>query len=59
MRALDVELAGADDAHMRGILPGQAKRVGPGEQGTVSRGEGRLAPRPIDPELRDSEGEPA
>src|SRR6185369_16159713 len=30
MRALVVELAGADDAHMRNVLPGQAKRLGPG-----------------------------
>lgn len=59
MRALVVELAGADDAHMRGILPGQAKRLGPGETGTATRGEGRLAPRPIDPEQRHAEGEPA
>lgn len=59
MRALVVELAGADDAHLRGILQGQAKRLGPGEEGTAPRGEGRLAPRPIDPAERDSEGEPA
>lgn len=59
MRAIVVELAGADDAHMRGILPGQAKRLGPGEAGSVSKGEGHLAPRPIDPAERDSEGEPA
>ena len=59
MRAIVVELAGADDAHLRGILQGQAKRLGPGEAGSASRGEGALAPRPIDPEERDSEGEPA
>ena len=59
MRALVVELAGADDAHMRNILPGQARRLGPGEAGHAARGEGHLAPRPIDPETRDSEGEPA
>lgn len=59
MRAIVVELAGADDAHLRNVLPGQAKRLGPGEAGVVSRGEGRLAPRPIDPAKRDSEGEPA
>ena len=58
MRAFVVELAGADDAHMRNILPGQAKRLGPGEAGSVEKGEGRLAPRPIDPSERDSEGEP-
>jgi quercetin dioxygenase-like cupin family protein len=59
MRALVVELAGADDAHLRGILQGQARRLGPGEAGGASKGEGRLAPRPVDPEQRDSEGEPA
>jgi quercetin dioxygenase-like cupin family protein len=59
MRAIVVELAGADDSHLRGILQGQAKRLGPGETGGSSRGEGKLAPRPIDPNTRDSEGEPA
>lgn len=58
MRAIVVELAGEDDAHMRNVLPGQAKRLAPGEPSGASRGEGRLAPRPIDPEQRDSEGEP-
>lgn len=59
MRAIVIEIAGADDAHLRGILQGQAKRLGPGESGSASRGEGHLAPRPIDPEQRDAEGEPA
>ena len=62
MRALVVEIAGPDDSHLRGILEGQAKRLAPGEAGeagTASRGEGRLAPRPMDPEQRASEGEPA
>jgi quercetin dioxygenase-like cupin family protein len=59
MRAIVVELAGADDSHLRGILQGEARRIGPGEEGAAARGEGRLAPRPIDPELRDREGEPA
>lgn len=59
MRAIVIELAGEDDAHMRNVLPGQAKRIAPGEAGGASRGEGRLAPRPLDPEQRDSEGEPA
>ena len=59
MRALVVELAGPDDSHLRNVLPGQAKRLGPGESGGASRGDGQLAPRPIDPEQRDSEGEPA
>ena len=59
MRALVVELAGADDAHLRNVLPGQAKRIGPGEAGSVQKGEGKLAPRAIDPDRRDAEGEPA
>ena len=58
MRAFVVEFAGPDDAHIRGILQGQAKRIGPGESGHAARGEGRLAPRPIDPEQRHAEGEP-
>ena len=57
MRAFVVEFMGSDDSHMRQILDGVAKRLGPGESGTVPRGEGRLAPRPADPE-RDREGEP-
>lgn len=58
MRAIVVELAGPDDSHLRGILEGRARRLGPGEAGTASRGEGRLAPREL-PEPRDPEGEPA
>lgn len=58
MRAIVVEFAGPDDSKMRGILEGIAKRLGPGEAGTVAKAEGRLADRPIDPSLRDREGEP-
>jgi quercetin dioxygenase-like cupin family protein len=58
MRAIAVELAGPDDSKMRGILEGIAKRLGPGEAGAVAKAEGRLADRPIDPSLRDREGEP-
>ncbi len=59
MRAIVVELAGPDDAHLRGILEAAARRLGPGESAEVSRGEGRLAERPADPHRRDrSEGEP-
>lgn len=58
MRAIVVELAGADDREMRGILEGIAKRLGPGEAGAVAKGEGHLAERPIDPSLKDREGEP-
>lgn len=59
MRAFVVEFAGPDDSRMRGILEGVAKRLGPGEAGAVARGEGRLAERPMDPEARHREGEPA
>lgn len=58
MRAFVVEFAGADDAQVRGILEGIAKRLGPGEAGRAPRGEGRLAPRAAPP-ARDPEGEPA
>jgi quercetin dioxygenase-like cupin family protein len=57
MRAFAVEFAGSDDSHLRNILDGIAKRLGPGEAGTVPRGEGSLAMRPPPP-VRDSEGEP-
>jgi quercetin dioxygenase-like cupin family protein len=42
MRAIVVELAGNDDAEIRGILEGAARRLGPGERGKVSKGEGKL-----------------
>lgn len=58
MRAFVVEFAGADDAQVRGILDGVAKRLGPGEAGRAPRGEGRLAPRHGAP-ARDPEGEPS
>lgn len=57
MRAFAIELAGPDDSHIRGILDGMAKRLGPGEAGGVERGVGRLAPRPA-AEAPDREGEP-
>jgi quercetin dioxygenase-like cupin family protein len=44
MRAFAVELAGPDDAAVRGILSGEARELLPGEAG-ASRGEGRLAER--------------
>lgn len=44
MRVIVVELAGADDAHLRGILEGRVRRLLPSEAGRVARGEGRLAP---------------
>lgn len=57
MRAFVVEFAGPDDSHIRGILDGIAKRLGPGEAGHAERGVGRLAPRPA-PDAPDREGEP-
>jgi quercetin dioxygenase-like cupin family protein len=54
MRAFIVEFAGWDMVERRGILPGVAV-----EAGAVARGEGRLAPRPVDPDTVDrSTGEP-
>ena len=66
MRAIVVEFAGPDDSHIRGILEGTAKRLGPGERGRVSKGEGRVSR--IETSARDGrraaaatdvEGEPA
>jgi quercetin dioxygenase-like cupin family protein len=57
MRALIVELAGADDA---GAVLGQARELAPGEGGPVGRGVGALAPRTPDPARREAaDGEPA
>jgi quercetin dioxygenase-like cupin family protein len=42
MRAIVVEFAGPDDARIRGILEGAARRLGPGERGVVAKGEGKL-----------------
>lgn len=59
MRAFVVELAGPDDSHLRGILQGMARRLGPGETSGAPRGDGTLAPR-TDAEAGDPEaGEPA
>jgi quercetin dioxygenase-like cupin family protein len=57
MRVFVVEFAGSDDSHMRGVLEGVARRLGPGETGRASKGVGRLAPRNA-PEPIDREGEP-
>lgn len=58
MRAIVVEYAGPDDAQIRGILEGAARRLAAGERGKVAKGEGKLSrvgtPRAIDPET----GEP-
>jgi hypothetical protein len=58
MRAIAVELAGADDRHLRAVLEGVAKRLGPGEGGQAERGVGRLAERGPTETERDREGEP-
>lgn len=58
MRAIVVELAGPDDSQMRRILEGRARRLGPGEGG-ASKGEGHLAERRLDPDVRAREGEPS
>ena len=58
MRAFVVEFAGWDLVERRAMLPGVAQAAGPGET-TAARGEGRLAPRPVDPTTVDrSSGEP-
>jgi quercetin dioxygenase-like cupin family protein len=59
MRALLVELAGPDDAAVRGIIDGRALLIGPGQGRPIGRGEGRLAERerPPRPDV-DREGEP-
>ena len=57
MRAIVVELAGPDDAHLRGILEGRARRLLPAQAGQVEKGVGALAPRPDVPPA-DREGEP-
>jgi quercetin dioxygenase-like cupin family protein len=58
MRAFVIEFAGGDDSHLRGILDGIARRLGPGEAGSASRGEGHLIDWPPSPAERDREGEP-
>lgn len=58
MRAIVVEFAGPDDAHVRGILDGRARALGPGEVDPSARAEGSLA-APDRPVTRDrSSGEP-
>ena len=59
MRAFVVEFAGWDLVERRGVLAGVARAAIPAEAAAAARGEGRLAPRPIDPETIDrSSGEP-
>jgi len=45
MRAIVIELAGPDDAHLRGVLEGRARRLLPSETGRVARAEGTLTRR--------------
>ena len=57
MRALVVELAGADD---RGAVLGRARELAAVEAGAIGRGVGALAERASDPARREpSDGEPA
>jgi quercetin dioxygenase-like cupin family protein len=59
MRAFVVEFAGEDDARLRGILQGRAREIGPGPTRPEDRGEGMLAPHPVDEERIDpTAGEP-
>ena len=56
MRAFVVEFAGPDDALVRGILPGSARELLPGEVPRVQgRGRARAAPRPIPYDRTDGE----
>ncbi len=58
MRAFVVELAGADDGLVHGILTGRARELAPGET-PVSPGEGRLVdPPPREDRSDRSSGEP-
>jgi quercetin dioxygenase-like cupin family protein len=43
MRAIVVEYAGPDDAKIRGILEGTARRLGPGEGRAAAKAEGVLS----------------
>jgi quercetin dioxygenase-like cupin family protein len=64
MRAIVVELAGPDDAHLRGILDARPLEIGSGPaagQGPgkpVDPADGELAPSPADARQAAVEGEP-
>jgi quercetin dioxygenase-like cupin family protein len=71
MRAIVVELSGADDAHLRGILDGRALAIGAGgpgageadpgagtADGPAPKADGELAATPADAALAAAEGEP-
>jgi quercetin dioxygenase-like cupin family protein len=71
MRAIVVELSGADDAHLRGILDGRPLAIGAGgagagmtaagvgaENGASATADGELAATPADAAQAAAEGEP-
>ena len=58
MRAIVVEFAGPDDAYIRGVIEGAARRIGPGDRGRVAKGEGRLAPTKRATVRDETAGEP-
>jgi quercetin dioxygenase-like cupin family protein len=65
MRAIVVELSGADDAHLRGILDGRALAIGAGDAGKADaadnpaeQADGELAATPADAAASAVEGEP-
>lgn len=58
MRAIVVEFAGADDAHLRGVLEGMARRLLPSETGNTPKGEGGLVLPPRERPEGDRSGEP-
>jgi hypothetical protein len=57
-----VELSGADDAHLRGILDGRPLALPPGELGdlgaSAAKADGELAATPADAAQAAAEGEP-
>jgi hypothetical protein len=64
MRAIVVELAGPDDALLRGILDGRALAIGAGDAGAgaadtlAEKADGELAASPADAAQAAAEGEP-
>lgn len=58
MRAIVVEFAGADDAHLRGVLEGMARRLLSSETGKAAKGEGALVLPPHERPEGDRSGEP-
>jgi hypothetical protein len=63
MRAIVVELAGADDADLRGILDGRPLSIGAGDVADAppaapAKADGELAASPADAAQTAAEGEP-